>query len=228
MQAIILHKHGKKIGEIQKAFGQENITTLSRTWKPGKKINDELVDTNALVVYCSADDGQIISALPDIKKKKHSLPIVVISEGKREEIKKRALYFGADMYVEKPLEYRDLATQIKNLICKKTTQFDTRMLRAFGIWLDLEHRFARRDKNIIELRNKEFALLEYFIINRGKVLTRNAILDYVWDRNANFASNTVDVHINRLRRKIDDPFAQKLIHTIHCVGYIFEKREGKH
>ena len=96
-------------------------------------------------------------------------------------------------------------------------------LRAYDIWLNMRRRFVKRHKLVIPLRNKEFALLEFFIINRGKIVTRDDILEHVWDRNGNFASNTVDVHINRLRRKLDRPFPEKLIHTIHCVGYRFEK-----
>ena len=100
-------------------------------------------------------------------------------------------------------------------------------VRLYDIHLDLEHRFARRNKQTFPLRNKEFALLEFFMNNRGRVLTRDSILEHVWDRNATFSSNTVDVHINRLRRKLYDPFREKLIHTVHCLGYIFEKRKPK-
>ncbi len=85
----------------------------------------------------------------------------------------------------------------------------------------------KRSNKIFRLRNKEFSLLEFFIINRGKILTRNLILEHVWDRNANFASNTVDVHINRLRQKIDVPFREKLIHTVPCVGYVFDRRKKR-
>lgn len=99
-------------------------------------------------------------------------------------------------------------------------------VRAFDIGIDLmRHRVKRREK-YIPLRNKEFSLLEFFIENQGKVLTRDTILEFVWDRNGTFASNTVDVHVNRLRRKLDDGFKEKLIHTVHCIGYIFEKRNS--
>lgn len=98
------------------------------------------------------------------------------------------------------------------------------LTKAFDVRLDARAHFVKRQNQPIPLRNKEFALLEFFIMNQGRVLTRDDILECVWDRNGHFTSNTVDVHINRLRQKIDRPFKEKLIHTVHCVGYVFDRR----
>ena len=77
------------------------------------------------------------------------------------------------------------------------------------------------NKTVIFLRNKEFTLLEYFIRNAGQVLTRTRIMEEVWDRNICCPTNTIDVHVSKLRKKLDKYSGIKLIKTIHCVGYLF-------
>ncbi len=226
MEAIILHKAGQRIWNLQKGLGYENIKTHSKIWEPSKELGPEIFDTNILILGCDSPDYGIIYIIPELRTKKYLFPIVVIDESKNEETKKLADSLGADTYFAKPFLFRNLAIELKNLVYKKENLMNHKWLRAYNIWLDMENRLVKRDKHTIPLRNKEFALLEFFIINRGKVLSRNAIMEHVWDRNANFASNTVDVHINRLRKKLDDPFREKLIHTIPCIGYSFEKRNG--
>lgn len=78
------------------------------------------------------------------------------------------------------------------------------------------------DKHVIILRNKEFNLLEYFLMNAGRVVSRTQILEEVWDRNIFCATNTIDVHVSRLRQKLKFYFGRDLIRTVHCIGYIFE------
>jgi DNA-binding response OmpR family regulator len=92
-------------------------------------------------------------------------------------------------------------------------------LRNGNLEINLERHEVKRGKRLISLRNKEYALLVCLMKNRGKVLTRTYLLETVWDRNTSILSNTVDVHINRLRRKIDGPSNNGLIQTIPCVGY---------
>ncbi|MBI2638475.1 response regulator transcription factor [Candidatus Peregrinibacteria bacterium] len=225
MEAIILHLPGKRIGKIIGKLQNENIKTKSIIWTPEKSLNGNIVNANMVLLHLTSPERNILSALPDLRKKKYLMPVAVLDESENMETKKIAFDMSADGYFSKPFSYIKLATELKHLVCRKAVQHAQRWLKACNLWLNLENRFVRREDQIIPLRNKEFSLLEYFIINRGKILTRNSILEYVWDRNANFASNTVDVHVNRLRRKIDDPFHDKLIHTVYCVGYIFDKRK---
>lgn len=115
----------------------------------------------------------------------------------------------------------DLVLRLKRLVCLKADACITHALAAYTISLDLRRRIALRGHKAICLRNKEFELLEFFILNRDKTLPRDLILEFVWDRNADFASNTLDVHVNRLRRKLGDRQPYKLIHTVHAIGYRF-------
>lgn len=225
MEAIILHLPGKRIGKIIGKLRNENIKIKSIIWTPEKSLNGNIVNTNMVLIHLDSPERNILSAIPDLRKKKYLMPVAVLDENENMETKKTAFDMSADGYFPKPFSYCDLATDLKQLVYRKEMQHAERWMKAFNLWLNIENRFVKRDNCIIPLRNKEFSLLEYFMINRGKILTRNSILEYVWDRNANFASNTVDVHVNRLRRKIDDPFREKLIHTVYCVGYIFDKRK---
>lgn len=225
MEAIILHLPGKRIGKIIGKLRNENIKIKSIIWTPEKSLNGNIVNTNMVLLHLDSPERNILSAIPDLRKKKYLMPVAVLDENNDAETKKTAFDMSADGYFPKPFSYCDLATDLKQLVCRKEMQHVERWMKAFNLWLNIENRFVKRENYIIPLRNKEFSLLEYFMINRGKILTRNSILEYVWDRNGNFASNTVDVHVNRLRRKIDDPFRDKLIHTVYCIGYIFDKRK---
>lgn len=225
MYAILLHKSGQRMWEIQKGLLQENISVEGKIWKPLQELSAETFDTQLLLLAADPPDYEILHLMPHIRKQKYTLPVVLLDELENETARKNSLASGVDAYFSKPFNFCELATSLKKLVARKENENLNRWLRAYDVWLNIEQRLAKRCNQIIPLRNKEFSLLEFFIINRGKVLTRNTLLEYVWDRNANFASNTVDVHVNRLRRKLDDPFDEKLIHTIQCVGYVFDKRK---
>lgn len=226
MEAVILHRPGKRVTDVQKGLQYENIKIDSKSWDPQKDIDPAILDSKLLILYIKSPDFKMLDWVSDFRNNtKYMSPIVIFDETESSEASQYAINVGADAYFPKPFSYCTLSMRLKNLICQKEIINENKWLRACDIWLDIKNRFVKRGTHLIPLRNKEFALLEFFMINRGKVLTRNTILEHVWDRNANFASNTVDVHINRLRRKLDDPFNEKLIHTIYCLGYLFDKKE---
>lgn len=227
MNAIFFHLAGHNPKIIRRGFEKENIALKSRVWNERALLDPILQEASLIILPGSGRGMPLLARIPLIKKSHPAKIIAVMDEGNdSEKTQKIARDNGADAYFVKPFNFPVIAMRLKNILFKNQHQRMQRWIHAFGVWLDLERRFARRKKHLIPLRNKEFSLLELFILNRGKLLTRTAIQDYVWDRNANFLSNTVDVHINRLRRKLDDPFGQKLIHTVHCLGYIFERRRG--
>lgn len=226
MLIILLCKQNKNFSHLQEELKYENITLENRIWDGIKPLPRDVFEADAVVIFCNSPDMGILNAIPDIKKKKYLLPIIVLDINRNEETNKQARLLGADEYCYFPISSRDLSLKIKNLMSKKEdSNIHCKWMRAFGLWLDIERRAVKRCNRWIGLRNKEYSLLEFFIINRGRVLSRNSILEHVWDRNADLASNTVDVHVNRLRRKIDDRFRDKLIHTVYCIGYCFDKRK---
>lgn len=224
MLALILHQPNQRIEHIQKNFVRENIEVVSCVWKPYIDITDQIINANVIILHCEFENREIINIITVIRALKNYIPIIVMDENEHTLTKKKVFDLGADGYFSQPFLYRVIARYTKNLVFKKNSLTINRWIRAFDVWLDVETRLVKRHKHTSLLCNKEFSLLEFLISNRGKVLTRNDILEHVWDRNSTFSSNTVDVHINRLRKKIDDPFKQKLIHTIPCIGYVFDKK----
>jgi two-component system copper resistance phosphate regulon response regulator CusR len=128
----------------------------------------------------------------------------------------------ADDYLVKPFEFRELLARVKVLLRKGSQQFESvNKLISGDLELDLDKKSAKRNGVDIELTAKEFSLLEYFMRNSGRVLSRNDIAEKVWDARFDFGTNVVDVYVNFLRKKIDRGFEKKLIHTKVGFGYIF-------
>jgi two-component system, OmpR family, copper resistance phosphate regulon response regulator CusR len=152
-------------------------------------------------------------------------PIIILDDRPNMEERAEFLREGVRAYFGRPFSFRDLGVQIKCCVYKQSGLLRKKMLRYEDLRLYLETREVHRDGKRIDLCNKEFALLEFFMLNMGQVLTRNDILENVWDHNTNIMTNTVDVHVNKIRRKIG---GDRVIHTVPCVGYRFgEKPPGK-
>jgi DNA-binding response OmpR family regulator len=129
---------------------------------------------------------------------------------------------GASDYLVKPFEFRELLARVKVLLKKPDqTQKITNTLIVGDIELDLERKVVRRENTYIDLTAKEFSLLEYFMRNSGRVLSRIDIAEKVWDIKFDFGTNVVDVYVNFLRKKIDKGFDKKMIHTRVGFGYVF-------
>jgi len=129
---------------------------------------------------------------------------------------------GANDYLVKPFEFRELLARVKVLVKKpEQTQEKANTLVVGDVELDLDRKVARRGVNYIDLTAKEFSLLEYFMRNSGRVLSRIDIAEKVWDIKFDFGTNVVDVYVNFLRKKIDKGYDKKMIHTRVGFGYVF-------
>ena len=129
---------------------------------------------------------------------------------------------GANDYLVKPFEFRELLARVKVLVRRPDPSPETVNVLVVGdLELDLEKKVARRGTSYIDLTAKEFSLLEYFMRNRGRVLSRIDIAEKVWDIKFDFGTNVVDVYVNFLRKKIDKGHDKKLIHTRVGFGYVF-------
>jgi DNA-binding response OmpR family regulator len=130
---------------------------------------------------------------------------------------------GADDYLVKPFEFRELLVRVRVLLKKAEQSFDASNRLIVGdLELDLDKKIVRRGNIPIDLTAKEYSLLEYFMRNTGRVLSRNDIAEKVWDASFDFGTNVVDVYVNFLRKKIDKGYDKKLIHTKVGFGYVFE------
>jgi two-component system copper resistance phosphate regulon response regulator CusR len=158
-----------------------------------------------------------------LKLKNINIPVLMLTALGTTEDKLLGFDAGADDYLVKPFEFRELLARVRVLL-KRTnivTETANRLVVA-DLELDLDKKIAIRSGTEIKLTAKEFILLEYFMRNKGKVLSRNDIAEKVWDLSFDFGTNVFDVYVNFLRRKIDKAFDKKLIHTRIGLGYILE------
>jgi DNA-binding response OmpR family regulator len=169
-----------------------------------------------------------ISGLEILKRiradKKQHLPVLVLTAKGNIEDRVEGLDSGADDYLVKPFSFAELSARVRALL-RRGGQEET-MLRVADLEIDSAARIVRRSGKRIDLTPKEYALLEFLLRQAGKAVSRNMILDRVWDIQFDGVSNVVDVHINWLRNKIDKEFSKPLIHTIRGVGYLLSDRDS--
>jgi two-component system, OmpR family, copper resistance phosphate regulon response regulator CusR len=157
-----------------------------------------------------------------LKKLNSNIPVLMLTALSTTDDKINGFDAGANDYLLKPFEFRELLARVKVLLKKPDPEPESEsILRMDDLELDLNRKVARRGKSYIELTAKEFSLLEYFMKNSGRVLSRIDIAEKVWDIKFDFGTNVVDVYVNFLRKKIDKGFDKKLIHTRVGFGYVF-------
>lgn len=151
------------------------------------------------------------------------IPIIVISNRSTVSDKDFAFQKGADDYIVKPINNVELRARIKALLRRAPVNREfLAKLKLRDLLLDRNKKMAFYKEKRLILRKKEMQLLEFFLLNKGRVLTRIEILENVWDASASPFTNTVEVHLKRLRDKIEKPFDEKYIQTVHGIGYLME------
>lgn len=151
-----------------------------------------------------------------------NVPVMMLTALGTTDDKLEGFDAGANDYLVKPFEFRELLARVKVLLKTGDQKRETVNKLSFAdLELDLDKKAARRGNSYIDLTAKEFSLLEYFMRNTGRVVSRNDIAEKVWDVSFDFSTNVVDVYVNFLRKKIDKGFEKKLIHTKVGFGYIF-------
>jgi two-component system OmpR family response regulator len=147
-------------------------------------------------------------------------PVLILSAKRTVDDRIRGLQAGGDDYLTKPFVFAELLARVQALIRRSTRTDEPTRLTTADLSLDLLTRKVERGGQIIELRPREFSLLEYLMRNAGKVLSKTMILSHVWGYSFDPNTNVVDVLVSRLRDRIDRPFETKLLHTVRGVGYV--------
>jgi two-component system, OmpR family, copper resistance phosphate regulon response regulator CusR len=156
-----------------------------------------------------------------LRSKSIDIPILMLSALSEVADKIRGLDKGADDYLAKPFVIAELMARVKALL-RRSHKVSQSVIKINGLELDISARKVRRAGKEIQLTNKEFALLEYLIMNKNKLVTRTMISEHVWDIHFDAGSNIIDVIINYLRKKIEQEGEIKLIYTIRGAGYMIK------
>ena len=154
----------------------------------------------------------------EIRSKGKNTPILMLSVDSEVDTKVKCLNDGADDYLSKPFSFEELLARIKALL-RRPKEVANEILKIDDLVLDKNRQVVTRANKEIYLTRKEFALLEYLMKNQGRVMSRAMIMEHVWDINADPFSNTVEMHIFNLRKKIDGNSKKKIIHTMPGRGY---------
>jgi len=176
-------------------------------------------DLIVLDILLPKKDG--IEVLTDLRAQGVKTPVLLLTAKSSTEDKVEGLDRGADDYLTKPFAFEELIARVRSLLRRGAADAVT-VLKFADLQLDIVARKALRGEKVIELTGKEYALLEYFIRNSNRVLTRTVISEHIWHYNFDTGTNVVDVYINHLRSKIDDGFDKKLLHTVRGIGYVLK------
>jgi two-component system copper resistance phosphate regulon response regulator CusR len=178
---------------------------------------------DALIIDLGLPDMDGLTLIARCRAQGSSAPVLILSARRSVDERVKGLEQGGDDYLTKPFALAELLARLRNLLRRSSApQNDAVQLEVSQLHLDLVRHEARCGDRELQLTPQEFSLLEYLCRNAGRVVTRTMILDHVWRMRIDPSTNVVDVHIYRLRNKVDPDGCTPLIHTIRGVGYILK------
>jgi heavy metal response regulator len=221
MRILVVEDEKKVAGFIKKGLEEEGYAIdVAVDGREGLLMAlDGVHDLIILDINLPKLDG--LAVLQEFRKNHGNTPVLLLTVRAAIEDKVLGLDTGADDYLTKPFAFQELLARIRALL-RRRVEVAPPMLQVADLTLDPARRLVSRGTERIDLSTKEFALLDYFMRNPGRVLTRTMIAEHVWDYDFDPMSNIIDVYVNYLRKKIDTGREPKLIHTVRGVGYVLQ------
>jgi heavy metal response regulator len=221
MRILVVEDERKVASLIKKGLEEESYAVdLAPDGSMGLNMAlDGVHDLIILDINLPGMDG--LGILKELRRKKVQTPVLLLTVRATIEDRVFGLDTGADDYLTKPFAFQELLARVRALL-RRRAEAEPPLLRVADLTLDPARRIVCRGNDKIELTTKEFALLDYFMRNPGRVLTRTMITEHVWDYDFDTMTNIIDVYVNYLRKKIDTGRDPKLIHTIRGVGYVLQ------
>ena len=222
MRILVVEDEPKAGDYVRKGLTESGfIVDLARTGVDGLHLATvESYDLIVLDVMLPGMDGWHVLQ----QRKSQQTPVLFLTARDQLEDRIKGLELGADDYLIKPFAFAELVARIRTLLRRGPIR-ESELVTIADLRIDVLKRRVTRDGNRIELTAKEFGLLHLLATRQGETLSRSLIASQVWDMNFDSDTNVVDVAIRRLRVKIDEPYAAKLIHTVRGMGYVLESRE---
>jgi DNA-binding response OmpR family regulator len=220
MRVLVVEDDPELATILEDGFGEQRIEVVVANDVGTGRERAALGTYDVMILDVMLPGGSGFDLCAQIRSRAIATPILMLTARDAIDDRVRGLESGADDYLTKPFAFRELLARVRALARRQPTIAPQR-LRVVDLDVDLDTHEVRRGERSIPLTAKEFALLEFFARHEGKVVDRAAIAAHVWDDNHDPFTNVLEVLVRRLRRKIDDEFEPKLIHTVRGVGYRF-------
>lgn len=180
----------------------------------------EPYDTVIVDIMLPEKNGLVV--IEEMRQAKVLTPVIILSAKDSIEDRVKGLQIGGDDYLTKPFAFSELMARVQALMRRQNNSAEPSWLSAGELYMDLLTRKVKRGEHEIELQPREYALLEYLLRNRDKVVSKTMIMEHVWDYNFDPQTNVVEARICRLRDKVDKDFSEKMIQTVRGVGYVLK------
>lgn len=225
MHILVIEDEAKVASFIRRGLEAEHYSVdIASDGEAGLiQVFDQDYDLIILDVMLPKRDG--LSVLQELRRHKLRVPVLMLTARDTVADKVEGLDHGADDYLTKPFAFEELLARIRALL-RRGSQTQAAVLTLADLRLDPVSREITRAGKRIELTAKEFALLEFFLHQPGRVLSRAVIAQHVWGVDFDTFTNVIDVYVNYVRKKIDADFSPKLIHTVRGVGYVLKEAEA--
>jgi len=224
MKLLVVEDEEKTAAYLQKGL-QENgfVLDVAHNGDDGLHLaRSSYYDLIILDVMMPQRDGwSVLTALRELGK---ATPVLFLTARDSIQDRVKGLELGADDYLVKPFAFSELLARVRSILRRGPNRASDELVVG-DLMIDFRRHRAERAGRRLDLTPKEFALVSLLARHAGEVLSRTLIAEQVWDMNFDSDTNVVDVHVRRLRSKVDDPFEHKLIHTVRGVGYVLEVRE---
>ena len=223
MRVLIIEDEVKTAAYLAKGLREHGfVVDVAHDGREGLQLAQSAnYEVAILDVMLPSRDGW--SVLRDLRTSGSQLPVLFLTARDSIPDRVRGLELGADDYLVKPFAFSELLARIRTILRRGVSRQPEQIIVS-DLELDVVRRRVQRAGQKLELSPKEFGLLSLLMRRTGEVLSRTLIAEQVWDMNFDSDTNVVDVHIRRLRAKVDDPFTCSLIHTVRGAGYVLEDR----
>ena len=221
MRILIVEDEKKVAGFIKKGLEEETYAVdVAHDGEEGLHLAKE-GDYDLVILDLMLPKMNGLEVLSELRGGRRDVPILLLTAKDTVEDRVTGLNKGADDYLTKPFAFSELLARVRVLLRRGKAEVKTE-LQIADLSLNLVSHKVNRGGGEVELTGKEYSLLEYFMRNQGKVLTRTMIAEHVWDYNFDTFTNVIDVYVNHLRKKVDKGHSKKLLHTLRGVGYIMK------